>query len=89
MAETPRRVELYLDEGEASREQREVIEKVSRRFPNLTVQEFDLQAAEALDRGILLAPGLVIDDVILGVGRVVSAGKIRRFIEQSEGASDG
>ncbi|MBI3922483.1 MAG: hypothetical protein HY318_13760 [Armatimonadetes bacterium] len=84
MAERNLRVELYLDQDEASAEQREVIGKVSQRFPQLEVQEFTLDSSQALDRGIILAPGLVIDDVILGVGRVVSAGKIRRFLESDK-----
>jgi len=88
MNKSRRVVELYLDDSEASREQREVIGKIRRRFPNLNVQEFGLQAPQAFERGIFLAPGLVIDDVILGLGRVVSPGKIRRFMEQSEGPDD-
>lgn len=90
MDDQQRRVELYLDDTDASQEQKDVVAKVQQRFPNLAVAEYRLDSLEALDRGIILAPGMVIDGVIIGVGRVVSAGRIRRFIEQQqEGESNG
>ena len=51
MNQSRRVVELYLDDSEASREQREVIGKIRRRFPNLSVQEFGLQSPQAVERG--------------------------------------
>lgn len=80
-------VELFLGDDDASHEQREVLRKVSERFPGLVVKEHSLDSKRAEELGIFLAPGMVIEGIILGVGKVVSAGKIRRFLEQYQDSS--
>ncbi|NCO35550.1 MAG: hypothetical protein AUJ92_21375 [Armatimonadetes bacterium CG2_30_59_28] len=80
----PRVVEFFSGPDDLSDQQREILRKMGERFPELTVDELPLDSDKARERGIPLAPGLVIDGVILGVGSVVSAGRIRRYLQPQQ-----
>lgn len=76
------KVEFFSDGGDLSLQQAEVLANVRKRFPEIEVVEYAYDSPEALDRGIIMAPGLVADGVILALGKVLSAGQLRRFVEQ-------
>jgi len=76
------RAEVYSDGCSDSQEQLRVLRKVGERFPDLEIVELAADGPEAAEAGIILAPGVVIDGVVLTIGRVLSAGRIRRFLEQ-------
>ena len=82
------RATVFSDGGELSREQVEVLEKVGKRFPGLTVEVLPADGDAAMDAGILVPPGLVIDGITLSVGKVLSPGRVRRFLLQ-HGTSPG
>jgi len=77
---------VFSDGGDLSREQVEALEKVGKRFPDLTVEVLPADSEEALDAGIVVPPGLVIDGITLSVGRVLSPGRVRRFLLQHAGS---
>lgn len=70
------------DGGEASQEQAKHLQAVARRFPYLEIREYGAESEEAARWGIIRAPGVVVNGVVLGIGQVISAGKLRRFIER-------
>jgi hypothetical protein len=75
-------VEVYSDGGEESRQQLEIVRKVAQRFPDLELVERAADGPEGQEAGIVVPPGLVIDGIVLSIGRVLSAGRLRRFLEQ-------
>jgi len=78
------RAEVFSDGCPDSVEQLRVLRKVAERFPGLEIVELPADGPEAAEAGIILAPGLVVDGVVLSIGRVLSAGRIRRFLEQHQ-----
>jgi hypothetical protein len=70
------------DGGETSQEQWKHLQAIARRFPNLEIREYGADSEEAARWGIIRAPGVVVQGVVLGIGQVISAGKLRRFIER-------
>lgn len=76
------RVEVYTDGGEESRKQIDTARKVAERFPELEIVELPADGPEASEAGIVVPPGLVIDGIVLSIGRVLSAGRLRRFLQQ-------
>ncbi|HQK92645.1 MAG TPA: hypothetical protein PLD23_04035 [Armatimonadota bacterium] len=79
---------VFSDGGPESQAQIDILHKVATRFPDLDVVVAPFDSDEAIDAGILVAPGLVIDGVTLSIGRALSAGRIRRFIEQHKPEDD-
>lgn len=73
---------VFSDGGPESQAQIEILRKVAPRFPDLDVVVAPFDSDEAVDAGILVAPGLVIDGVTLTIGKALSAGRLRRFLEQ-------
>ena len=82
------KAQVFSDGGEESRRQIAILENVAQRFPVLTIEVLPADGDDAADAGIMIAPGLVIEDLTLAVGQVLSAGRIRRFL-QSRGVSEG
>jgi hypothetical protein len=80
---------VFSDGGELSLEQIDVLEKLRKRFPELQYEVLPADSDEAADAGILVPPGLVIDGLTLSVGRVLSPGRVRRFLVQHGGEGEG
>jgi hypothetical protein len=78
------RVEIYSDGGDESLQQVATLRKVAERFPALEIVELPADGPEAQEAGIILPPGLVIDGIVLSIGRALSAGRLRRFLEQHQ-----
>lgn len=79
---------VFSDDGPESQAQIDILHKVAARFPDLEVVVAPFDSDEAVDAGILVAPGLVIDGVTLSIGKALSAGRIRRFLEQHRSEDD-
>jgi hypothetical protein len=78
---------VFSDGGEESRQQVEALEKVAKRFPDLQIEVQPSDGELAAEFAVVIPPGLVIDGVALSIGRVLSPGRIRRFvIQHSAGA---
>lgn len=80
---------IFITNGRASsQEQRKHLHAVARRFPALEIREYSVDSEEAARWGILRPPGVVVNGIILGIGQVISAGKLRRFIERIQKRTD-
>ncbi|HIE52446.1 MAG TPA: hypothetical protein EYP85_11860 [Armatimonadetes bacterium] len=76
------RLLVFTDESEESQRQKQIAWGVARRFPQVEVVELPLTGEEAQRRGIPRAPAVVAEGFILSVGKLLSAGQLRRFLER-------
>jgi hypothetical protein len=73
---------VVTDGGETGQEQWKHAQAVARRFPEVKVRECPADSEEAAQYGVIRAPGVVVNGIVLGLGQVISAGQLRRFIER-------